>query len=181
MKGKNHLKVISILAVVIVIASSTLVVLSQPVTVNKPFPEEGKLSVTENKTFGYYGMMFAFRSLNYTHISGIVKSNSTSYLAVLMTPEQMFGWLNESNRSIWGNKAIQGVFNGTVPVGILTITTNLTPVSYINNQKGSGNLPLSWNLIPGKSYILLFVTARETNEVLSIDTDLGLSYTYSII
>ncbi len=181
MEGRNHLKVISIAAVVIVIASSTLVVLSQPVTVNDPFPGEGKWSVTENKTFDYYGIMFAFRSLNYTHISGIVKSNSTSYLTFLMTPGQMFGWLNESNRSIWGNEAIQGVFNGTVPVGILTIATNLTPTSYLNNEKGSGNLLLSWNLNPGKSYILLFVSARETSEVLSIDTDLGLSYTHSII
>ena len=76
-KAKSHLKTISILVVIIFILALTSVVLFQPVTVKSPDLEEGIWTVDENETYAYYGLMFIFHSLNYTHISGMIKSNST--------------------------------------------------------------------------------------------------------
>ena len=180
MKLKNHWKAISILVVVIVIVSSTLVVLSQPVTVKGPGPG-GDWTVKGNETFVYADLMFVFPSLNFTHISGTVKSNSSSYLIFLMTPGQIFEWLNESNRSRWNNNAVRGSFNGTSPGGVITTATNITPPSFLNSTGGSGNLQLSWGLSPDTTYVLLFISGPGTNKVLSAHTYLNLSYTYSRI
>ncbi|MCW6159304.1 MAG: hypothetical protein LVQ63_07510 [Thermoplasmatales archaeon] len=180
MKLKNHGKAISILVVVIVIVSSTLVVLSQPVTVKSPGPG-GDWTVRRNETFVYVDLMFVFPSLNSTHISGTVKSNSSSYLIFLMTPGQIFDWLNESNRSMWNNNAVRGSLNGTSPGGTITTATNITPPSFLNSRGGSGNLQLSWGLSSDTSYVLLFIGSPGTNQVLSINTYLNLSYTYSRI
>lgn len=180
-KAKSHLKTISILVVIIFILALTSVVLFQPVTVKSPDLEEGIWTVDENETYAYYGLMFIFHSLNYTHISGMIKSNSTGYQIFLMTPGQMFEWLNESNRSVWKNKDIRGMLNETDPIGTATVTTNLTPNIFLNSEGGSGNLELSWNLITEKNYVLLFISQRGTDQVLSINSYLKLSYTHSII
>ena len=180
MKLKNHWKAISILVAVIVIASSTLVVLSQPVTVKGPVPG-GDWIVRGNETFVYEDLIFVFPSLNSTHISGTVKSNSSSYLIFLMTPGQMFEWLNESNRSMWNNNAVRGSFNGTSPGETISTATNITPPFFLNSTGGSGNLQLSWGLSQDTSYVLLFISGPGTNQVLSINTYLNLSYTYNRI
>ncbi|MGC8562180.1 MAG: hypothetical protein ACP5UZ_04435 [Thermoplasmata archaeon] len=173
-KFKNHWKAISILVVIIVIVSSTLVLLSQPVTVKSTGPG-GNWTVKGNETFVYYGLMFTFPALKSTHISGVVKSNSSSYLIFLMTPGQMFDWLNESNRPF------RGGFNETSPRGTISIATNMTPTSFLNSTGGSENLQLSWGLIPDTNYVLLFISGSRTNQVLSINPYLNLSYTYSRI
>ena len=180
MKFKNHWKAISILVVIIVIVSSTLAVLSQPVTVKSPGPG-GDWIIKGNETFVYEDLIFVFPSLNSTHISGTVKSNSSSYLIFLMTPGQMFEWLNESNRSMWNNNAVLGSFNGTSPGETISTATNITPPFFLNSTGGSGNLQLSWGLSQDTSYVLLFISGPGTNQVLSINTYLNLSYTYNRI
>ncbi len=180
MNLKNHWKAITVLLVVIVVVTSTLIILSQPVTVKNPGPG-GDWSTYGNKTFVYYGLMFVFNSSNSTLLSGTVKSNSSGYQVLLLTPGQMFGWTNESNRSLWNSTFVREAFNRSSPGATITIAVNITPTSFLNSVGGSGNLQLSWRLNPDTTYVLLFISGNSANHVLSVNTDLSLYYTYSRI
>lgn len=180
MNLRSHWKTITALVVAIVVVTSTLIILSQPVTVKNTGPG-GDWAVKGNETFVDYGLMFVFPSLNSTLLSGTVKSNSSSYQVFLLTPGQMFEWLNESDRSLWNNTVVRDEFNGTIPGATITIATNITPTSFLNSIKGSGNLQLSWRLSPSTTYVLLFISGNSVSRVLYFNTDLSIYQTYSQI
>lgn len=132
MNMKRHWKLMSVIVAIVIAASSTLVVLAQPVTVKYQGPEAYDVPVSYNGSYINEVFIYTFNSSNATFMSGLVNGSmpgnkgpfSVDPLNVyVLNMEQLYNWTEESNNASLRDLAYTIALHG----GKYTMLTNVTP------------------------------------------------------
>ncbi|MDA8055540.1 MAG: hypothetical protein M0Z77_07850 [Thermoplasmatales archaeon] len=160
MNFKVHWKAIPILVVVVVLISSTLTILAQPVeTKGVVYGTLGFTKVTvgpaANSSVNFLAMINILNSSTSNLISGSVTSNATHFSIYVLTLSQYLFWTEESFNS--SNKATN--HSATISKGSSISTgTEVVPWIYLYGATGNGTIHISWKMSPESIYVIVLIS-----------------------